>query len=148
MPRPPSNHLTERELEVMQVFWDRSILPAKQRAVTAAAARDQLASTGRDLTYTTVANLCRVLMDKGYLKRCNNERPFLFVAARSFSEVSGVLVGDLVNRLFRGSSERLLMHFFGDRPLTSQERDVLKSLLESESDFEAGPSDESNGEEE
>ena len=45
MARPKANQLTERELEIMQVFWDDGEL-------TAAEVREQLASTGRDLAYT------------------------------------------------------------------------------------------------
>ena len=44
MGRPPAKDLTERELEVMHVFWSRG-------EVTAAEARDRLAATGLDRTY-------------------------------------------------------------------------------------------------
>ena len=62
MGRPPTKDLTERELEVMHVFWSRGEL-------TAAEARDRLAATGLDRTYTTIANLVRGLHDKGFLNQ-------------------------------------------------------------------------------
>src|SRR5262249_17812138 len=46
MARPRASELTERELEIMHLFWDRG-------EQTAAAARDELARSGRDLAYTT-----------------------------------------------------------------------------------------------
>ena len=52
MGRPPAKDLTERELEVMHVFWSRG-------EATAAEARDRLAESGLDRTYTTIANLVR-----------------------------------------------------------------------------------------
>ena len=60
MGRPPAKDLTERELEVMHAFWS-------QGEATAAEARDRLAATGLDRTYTTIANLVRGLADKGFL---------------------------------------------------------------------------------
>ena len=46
MGRPPAKDLTERELEVMHVFW-------RHGEATAAEARDRLAAAGLDRTYTT-----------------------------------------------------------------------------------------------
>ena len=62
MGRPPAKDLTERELEVMHVFWSRG-------EATAAEARDRLAATGLDRTYTTIANLVRGLHEKGFLRQ-------------------------------------------------------------------------------
>jgi predicted transcriptional regulator len=71
--------------------------------------RDQLAADGRELAYTTVATLVRILGEKGFLEQTSGERPFRFRPARSFDEVSRSLVGDLVDRVFGGSREKLLM---------------------------------------
>ena len=81
MARPPAKELTERELEVMHVFWSRG-------QSTVAEIRDQLAAAGRDLAYTTVATLVRILTEKGFLEQTNAERPFLYRPVRSFEEVS------------------------------------------------------------
>src|ERR1700722_19851606 len=54
MTRPAAKDLTQRELEVMHIFWNAG-------ALTAAEVRDRLAATRRVLTYTTVANLVRIL---------------------------------------------------------------------------------------
>ena len=71
MARPPAKDLTERELEVMHVFW-------KHGEATAALARDRLADAGLDRTYTTIANLVRLLHEKGFLHQVNRERPFVY----------------------------------------------------------------------
>ena len=122
MGRPPSKDLTERELEVMHVFWSRD-------EATAAEARDQLAETGLDRTYTTIANLVRGLHDKGFLRQLNAERPFVYKAVRSYEDVSGRLLGDLVQRVFRGSRENLLMRLTENRKLTQKERALLEKIL-------------------
>ena len=86
MGRPPTKDLTERELEVMHVFWSRGEL-------TAAEARDRLAATGLDRTYTTIANLVRGLHDRGFLEPANSERPFAGSAVRSYEDISGAAPG-------------------------------------------------------
>lgn len=131
MARPKARELTERELEVMHAFWKRGTV--KSDAVpphaTAADVRDELAAAGRDLAYTTVATLVRILCDKGFLEQTNAERPFTYQPIRSFDEVSKSLVGDLVERLFGGQREELLVRLFEERKLTAKERAVLEDFL-------------------
>ena len=81
MVRPQQTELTERELEVMHVFWQGD-------AMTAAKAREVLASRGIDRAYVTIANLVRILVDKGFLEATNDERPFLYRPRRSFDDVA------------------------------------------------------------
>jgi predicted transcriptional regulator len=122
MARPPAKDLTDRELEVMHVFW-------KHREATAAEARDLLAAAGLDRTYPTVANLVRILLEKGFLEQVNAERPFRYRPVRSYEQVSGRLLGDLVERVFRGSREQLLVQLVGTRKLTARERAFLEEIL-------------------
>jgi predicted transcriptional regulator len=125
MARPSAKELTERELEVMHVFWNVS--PS-----TMAEIRDRLAAAGRDLAYTTVATLVRILNEKGFLKQINNERPFQYQPVRSYEEVSRSILGDLVERVFRGSREQLLLRLVEERKLSAKERNVLEAILRGE----------------
>jgi len=122
MPRPKAKELTQRELEVMHVFWEHD-------QQTAADVRDKLAAEGRDLAYTTVATLVRILLEKGFIEQTNDERPFSYRPVKSFQEVSGNLVRDLVDRVFGGSRERLLVHLVDEKRLTKKERDLLEKVL-------------------
>jgi BlaI family penicillinase repressor len=123
MARPPATELTNRELEVMQVFWKRG-------AITAQEARDEMARSGIDRAYTTVATLVRILNDKGFLKQTTRERPFLYVPVRSYEEVSRRLLGDLIDRVFHGSRELLLARLLEQKKLTAKERARLKDFLQ------------------
>ena len=123
MARPRAKDLTERELEVMHVFWNHG-------ESTVAEVRDELSSAGRELAYTTVATLVRILSEKGALEQTNEERPFRFRTVRSFEDVSGSLLGDLLQRVFGGSREKLLMTLIDQKQLSAKERAVLKDLLE------------------
>ncbi len=122
MARPPAKDLTDRELEVMHVFWNTG-------EATAAEARDRLAAAGLDRAYTTVATLVRILHEKGFLEATNAERPFRYRPVRSYEEVSGRLLGDVLERVFRGSREQLLVRLVEQRKLTARERAVLEEVL-------------------
>ena len=124
MARPKAKELTERELEVMHIFWDRG-------ESTAAEVRDALAAQGRDLAYTTVATLVRILLEKEFLKQTIEERPFRFVPAKTHEEVSGTLLGDLVQKVFSGSRMQLLMRLLEQKKLTAAEQKRLKEILDS-----------------
>jgi predicted transcriptional regulator len=123
MARPPAKDLTERELEIMHVFW-------RHGEQTAASVRDQLAAAGRDLAYTTVATLVRILVDKGYLRQTNEQRPFTYRPQRAFPEVSRRIVVDIVNRVYHGSRAELLLHLMEDGELTDAERAILERLVQ------------------
>jgi predicted transcriptional regulator len=122
MARPPAKELTERELEIMHVFW-------RSDPSTMAEIRDRLAAEGRDLAYTTVATLVRLLAEKGFLEQINDERPFYYRPVRSYEEVSRSLLGDLVHRVFRGSREQLLLRLVEERKLNVKERAALEAIL-------------------
>jgi predicted transcriptional regulator len=122
MARPPAKELTQRELEVMHCFWLRG-------ESTVAEVRDQLAGSGRDLAYTTVATLVRILAEKGFLQQTTDERPFQYRPVRSFEDVSRSLLGDMVERVFRGSREQLLLRLLEERRLSAKERAMLESIL-------------------
>jgi BlaI family transcriptional regulator, penicillinase repressor len=122
MARPPAKELTERELEIMQVFWRRG-------ALTVADVKDDLAQSGLERAYTTVATLVRILADKGFVEQVNDQRPFIYRPAKSYEEVSGKLLSDLVERVFQGSREQLLVRLVEQKRLSVKERAALELVL-------------------
>jgi BlaI family transcriptional regulator, penicillinase repressor len=126
MGRPPAKDLTERELEVMHAFW-------RHGEATAAEARARLATSGLDRTYPTIANLVRGLAEKGFLRQVNNDKPFRYRVIRSYEDVSGRLLVDLLRRVFRGSRAQLLKRLVEQRALTAEERDLLEEILKEQS---------------
>lgn len=122
MARPPAKELTERELEVMQGFW-------RLGETGIAEVRDDLAARGRELAYTTVATLVRILHDKGFLEQTGDRRPFQYRPARSYEDVSGALLKDIVQRVFGNSREQLLLRLLDQKRLTAKERAFLENIL-------------------
>ena len=106
----------------MHVFWEHG-------EATAIEVRRWLAEAGLDRAYVTIANLVRILRDKGLLKQMNNERPFRYCPVRSFEQVSRNLLRDLLDRVFGGSREEMLVRLLEQRKLTARERAVLERIL-------------------
>lgn len=122
MARPPAKELTERELEIMQVFWRRGPLGVAE-------VQKDLAEAGLERAYTTVATLVRILADKGFVEQTNDQRPFIYRPIKSYEEVSGKLLTDLVERVFEGSRERLLVRLLQQKKLSAKERAALEEVL-------------------
>ena len=125
MGRPAAKELTERELEVMHVFW-------KLGTATAAEVRDELSRSGVDRAYTTIATLVRILADKKFVTQTNGERPFRYRPARSYEDVSRSILRDIVEQVFRGSREQLLIRLVEQKALTPEERALLEDTLQEE----------------
>ncbi len=122
MARPKAAELTDRELEVMHAFWDDG-------ESTIAAVQERLQAEGRDLAYTTVATLVRILVDKKFLMQVSDRRPHTFRAVRSYADVSGRLLKDLMQRVFGGSAEALIMRLMEDKTLSNSDRQRLQVLI-------------------
>ena len=99
---------------------------------TASEIRDRLAASGLDRTYTTIATLVRNLHEKGFLAQVNDTRPFRYRVARTFEDISERFLGDLIERVFRGSREQLFVRLFRHKKLTAQERAILSEILKEE----------------
>jgi predicted transcriptional regulator len=123
MARPKAKELTQRELEIMHVFWADGQLSAVD-------VRERLADKGTELAYTTVATLVKILVEKSFLEQVTTVRPFEFKPIRSFEDVSKNLLSDVIQRVFGGSREQLLVQLMDQKKLTKRERELLKSILE------------------
>lgn len=123
MPRK-SHHgqLTRAELELMNILWDHG--PATVQAVA-----DRLPA-GRQLAYTTVQTVLNVLHRKGKVKRTTSNRAYHYEAAVSRAGAATSAVRDLVQRLFGGSPEKLVLTMVETRQLTPEKLAELQRLIE------------------
>ena len=127
MPRPKSLSLTEAELRLMDVIWD------KGRATVAEVA--EALPKDLDLAYNTVLTTLRILEDKGYLKHSKSKegRAFIYRAVVSREQASRSAVKHLLRRFFGNSAEALVLNLLEDEKLGEEEltrvRDLLKEDL-------------------
>ena len=99
MTKPKNENLTPLELEIMNVLWETG----------AANVQTVQAELQRELAYTTVQTMLNILHRKGKAKRTLKERAYFYRPAVSRTQVARQTVGDLVERLFGGSAESLVM---------------------------------------
>lgn len=123
MPRKKSEHLTPLELEIMKVLWEAG--PASVQTV------QQRLEGSR--AYTTVQTMLNVLHRKGKVTRVLEEKAYLYRPAVSRSQAIGHALGDLVDRMFGGSAESLVMSLVETKRLTPAKLAKLQRLLEKES---------------
>lgn len=120
MARPKSEHLTPLELEIMHVLWETG--PANVQSV-------QL-HLARELAYTTVQTMLNILQRKGKVKRSLKERAYFYEPVVSRSQVVGQHMSDIVERLFGGSAENLVMSLVETKHLTRKKLERLQKLLD------------------
>ena len=121
MPRKPSEQLTPVELDIMQVLWE--IGPATVNAV-----QQRLP---REAAYTSVQTMLNVLHRKGKVRRTLKERAYVYQPVVSRRQIVSQAIGDIVDRLFGGSPEDLVMSMVETKHLTPERLEKLKGLLES-----------------
>ena len=114
--------LTKLELQIMQVIWKRG-------ASTVSAVQQGLA---QDLAYTTVQTMLNILHRKGKLRRELHGRAFTYAATVTEAKASTHAVRDLVDRMFGGSSEELVMSLIKSRQIDPRKIAELSKRLEEE----------------
>lgn len=120
MPRKPSDQLTPLELEIMNVLWDHG--PDVVQGV-----QEHLGGT---LAYTTVQTMLNVLVRKGKAKRTLVDRAYRYRAAITREKAAGATLRDVVQRIFGGSAEALVMNLVETKQLTPETLRRLNAMLE------------------
>jgi predicted transcriptional regulator len=120
--RTPTPTLTPQELAIMKVVWD----------LETATVRDvyQRLRARRDIAYTTVLTMMKILEQKGYVTRARAERAFVYRAARPRQQVLGGMVREFIDRVFDGASRPLLLHLVRHTKLSDRERKALLRAIE------------------
>jgi predicted transcriptional regulator len=121
-----SETLTKLELQIMQVIW-------RLGASSVTAVQEGLE---QQLAYTTVQTMLNILERKGKLERTLRGRAFVYSAKVTESKASGYAVRDLVDRMFGGSSEELVMSLIKSRQIDAKKIAELSKRLEEEGESE------------
>ena len=84
----------------------------------------------RKIAYTTVMTMMNILEQKGYLKKTQKDRAYLYQATRPQKQVIRGMVREFVDRVFNGAAEPLLLHLVEDRRLSKTDLDEIRRMLE------------------
>ena len=122
MSRPGKHPLTKLELQIMQVIWRRG----------GGNVSDVQEALEQRLAYTTVQTMLNILCRKGKLKRKLNGRAYEYTAAVTEAKALGHAVRDLVDRMFGGSTEELVMSLIKTRQVDPRRIAELTRRFEEE----------------
>jgi predicted transcriptional regulator len=132
MPPRKSITLTEAELRLMKLLWERG-----ESAVS-----DLVAAMpeGETLAYTSVLTTVRILEQKGYVRHRQEGRAFVYSPCVEEREASRSEIRHTMQRFFGNSRERLLLSLLGDDEIDGEELQRLKDTIAKAAD-DGGPAE-------
>lgn len=122
MARKQSPTLTEAELPIMEILWEKG----------SAAVTDVVAALPGSTAYNTVLTTLRILERKGYVQHTKEGRAFVYHPVVERGEASRKAVRNLLKRFFNDSPELLILNVLEDEQIEQQELDRLKKLIAGE----------------
>lgn len=122
MPRRQSATLTEAELRIMEVLWQRRF-GTVQQVLEALPGKPVLA-------YNSVLTIIRILEKKGYVGHAKDGRAHVFTPLIEREDARRSEVKHLVGRFFRNSHEQLVLNILEERGVDREELERLKEMLE------------------
>ena len=122
MPPRKSATLTEAELRLMEILWDKGLATVQQLL-------DGLTERS-PLAYNSVLTTIRILEKKGYVKHVKDGRAFLYSPLIERKEATRSEIRRLVNRFFGDSQELLVLNILEDRGMDAAQIDRLRKMLQ------------------
>jgi predicted transcriptional regulator len=122
LPRKQSETLTEAELRLMNVLWQK-------RSATVHEVLQAL-SDKPALAYNSVLTTIRILEKKGYVKHVKEGRAHVYIPKVDRKDATRFEIHHLVNRFFKNSHELLVLNILEDENIDAEELDRLRQLVE------------------
>lgn len=122
MPPRKSQTLTEAELRLMNVLWQKGSATVQQ-------VLDSLPGKPA-LAYNSVLTTIRILENKGYVKHLKDGRAHVYTPLLGKREATRFEIRHLVNRFFKSSHEQLVLNILQDDSIDEAELKKLRRMLE------------------
>ena len=123
MPPSKSPTLTEAELRLMDVLWQRGPCTVQQ-------VLDALTNKPA-LAYNSVLTTIRILEQKGYVTHRQEGRAFVYRPCVAEQEASRSEVRNVLSRFFGNSREQLVLSLLGDDEISAEELGQLEDAIRS-----------------
>ncbi len=122
MPRRRPPRPTDAELAILRVLWQLG--PSTVREI-------HEALPGRQATvYTTTLKFLQIMLEKGLVERDDSRRTHVYVPRLSEEETQRQLVGDLLERAFGGSAEKLVLQALSAKRIAPEDLARIRQLLD------------------
>ena len=133
----PAQDITESELAVLRILWDRETSTIRQLT-------DVLYPQGEAAQYATVQKLLDRMEAKGYVRRDRTMFVHIFQSVLDRDELIGRRLRSLAEMLCEGSLTPLLTHLARAKDLTDEDRLALRAIVD-EPDPSSDPSNIDHG---
>lgn len=114
--------LTEVELELMNVIW-------LQEECTVKSVQDALPKE-RDLAYTSVATMMKILEQKGALKSEKKEKAHSYSPLVSREEYEAMSLQHLKTNVFNGDPTSMVMRLLNESDISQKEMQAIRTLID------------------
>ena len=122
MPPRKSPTLTEAELRLMEVLWEKG--PASVHQLL------QSLPGELSLAYNSVLTTIRILEKKGYVTHAKDGRAHIYEPLIGRKQATETEVRKLIGRFFKNSHELLVLNLLEDKSIDAAELKRMRSLLE------------------
>lgn len=121
MARKPSPNLTDVELQILGVLWERG--PSTVRQVHEALEEQ------RETGLSTTLKMMQVMTAKGLLIKDDDQRPQVFHPAVSQEQAQTQFVDDLIQRVFGGAADKLILRAVSSQHVSPRDLEQIRKLL-------------------
>lgn len=113
---------TDRELAILGILWNNG--PSTVRQVNEEMNKQQ--RTG----YTTTLKLMQIMTEKGLVVRDDSKFQHIYKPAVSEEKTQKQVVGDLLEKVFSGSAEKLVMRALSAKKVSAKELAKIRKTLD------------------
>jgi len=122
MARHKSPGPTDREMAILSVLWQRG--PSTVREI------HEALQGNSDTGYTTTLKLMQIMAEKGLLSRKDAGRRHVYKPAISQERTQKQVVGEVLEKVFAGSAEKLVMRALSAKKVSAQELKRIREMLD------------------
>ena len=122
MPRHKASGPTEKELSILVILWKNG--PSTVRQVNEEMNKQQ--KTG----YTTTLKLMQIMTEKGVVVRDDSKFQHIYRPAVSEEKTQKQVVGHLLEKVFSGSAEKLVLRALSARKVSATELVKIRKMLD------------------
>lgn len=122
MPRPKATRPTDRELEILQILWERGDCTAKDI--------HEVLNKKSKTAYNTVQTILIIMLEKKLVTRDDSAKSHVFRAKYSEEEMETKLVKTFMDTVFGGSAMRLVTRALSLKPTSKEDKETIRQALE------------------
>jgi BlaI family transcriptional regulator, penicillinase repressor len=119
---PPSLDLSDLQLAIVRVLWDRGDASAAQV--------QQALERSRPLAITTVSTLLARLEKKGVVSHRTEGRTFIYRARVSEMDMRRRAVSGIIRNLFRGNPSEIVGQILSEHGVSKEDLAQMRSLID------------------